>query len=130
MDKNLDWWPSPAKLNLFLHINGRKPNGYHELQSLFQILDVGDELAFEVTQSNQIDLKTPIEGVVNADNLIVKAAVLLQQYTQTQSGCNIWLKKRLPMGGGIGGGSSNAATVLVALNHLWSCQIRRTPRIL
>lgn len=123
MDKNLDWWPSPAKLNLFLHINGRNANGYHELQSLFQILDVGDDLAFEVTQSPQIDLKTPIEGVPSANNLIVKAALLLQQHTRSQLGCNIWLKKRLPMGGGIGGGSSNAATVLVALNYLWNCQL-------
>ena len=130
-NSTLDWWPSPAKLNLFLHINGRYDNGYHQLQSLFQILDFGDELAFEVNDSGAVELATPIEGVANDDNLIVKAARLLHQqmqlkhgqhqHCQTHTGVVIHLKKRLPMGGGIGGGSSNAATTLVALNHLWQC---------
>ena len=127
MVKQLNWWPSPAKLNLFLHINGRYENGYHQLQSIFQLLDLGDELAFDINDSAKINLITPIEGVANQDNLIVKAALLLQknyfEQTKVKMGCDIYLKKRLPMGGGIGGGSSNAATTLVALNFLWDCQL-------
>lgn len=121
----LTWWPSPAKLNLFLHINGQYKNGYHQLQSLFQILDFGDELAFEIDDSNKITLADPIDGVVDSDNLIIKAALLLKQNLLGKQnknvGCKIHLKKRLPMGGGIGGGSSNAATTLLVLNHLWGC---------
>ena len=122
------WWPSPAKLNLFLHINGRYPNGYHQLQSIFQILDYGDELAFEINDSGNISLATPIVGVADEDNLIVKAARLLQtaaahSNSANKYGCHIYLRKRLPMGGGIGGGSSNAATTLVALNHLWQLNL-------
>jgi 4-diphosphocytidyl-2-C-methyl-D-erythritol kinase len=123
----LKWWPSPAKLNLFLHINGRYENGYHQLQSLFQILDYGDELAFDVNFSDKITLADPIAGVPDEDNLIIKAAVLLKHsLPDTKSknlGCNIHLKKYLPMGGGIGGGSSNAATTLLILNKLWNCQL-------
>ena len=126
----LDWWPSPAKLNLFLHINGRYKNGYHQLQSLFQVLDYGDELAFEVNNSDEIKLVDPIEGVADKDNLIIKAALLLKQsLPNNQShnlGCDIHLKKRLPMGGGIGGGSSNAATTLLVLDKLWNCQLSDT----
>jgi 4-diphosphocytidyl-2-C-methyl-D-erythritol kinase len=122
-----NWWPSPAKLNLFLHINGRYENGYHQLQSLFQILDYGDELAFDVNSSGKITLADPITGVVDEDNLIFKAALLLKQsLLETQSkdlGCTIHLRKRLPMGGGIGGGSSNAATTLLVLNQLWDCHL-------
>ena len=123
----LNWWPSPAKLNLFLHINGRYENGYHQLQSLFQILDFGDELAFEVNASDKITLADPIPGVADADNLIIKAAQLLKHSLPDSHsknlGCKIHLKKRLPMGGGIGGGSSNAATTLLVLNKLWNCQL-------
>lgn len=125
-NSKLDWWPSPAKLNLFLHINGRYENGYHQLQSLFQLLDYGDELAFEINYTDKITLADPIEGVADEDNLIVKAALLLKQslpVAQSKNlGCHIHLKKRLPMGGGIGGGSSNAATTLLVLNKLWRCQ--------
>lgn len=123
MDSQLDWWPSPAKLNLFLHINGRNDNGYHALQTLFQMLDVGDSLAFETTNDGIIALQTPIDGVPDEDNLIVRAALALQQAAQVRKGARIWLDKQLPMGGGIGGGSSNAATVLVALNTLWDCHL-------
>lgn len=123
----LNWWPSPAKLNLFLHINGRYENGYHQLQSLFQILNYGDELAFEINHTNEITLAVPIKGVADEDNLIVKAALLLKQSLPDQNfkdlGCHIHVKKRLPMGGGIGGGSSNAATTLLVLNKLWNCQL-------
>lgn len=121
MAKTLDWWPSPAKLNLFLHINERLKNGYHELQSLFQILTFGDEIAFEVTHEPTIKLMTPIKDVRDEDNLIIKAALLLKASSHCELGCKIWINKHLPMGGGIGGGSSNAATVLVALNQLWQC---------
>ena len=114
-----DWWPSPAKLNLFLHILGRYENGYHQLQSLFQMLDYGDKLAFDITEDSSICMATPLAGVDDDDNLIIKAARLLAKHTQCKKGVSITLDKCLPMGGGIGGGSSNAATTLVALNHLW-----------
>lgn len=115
-----DWWPSPAKLNLFLHILGRYENGYHQLQSLFQMLDYGDKLAFTIAQNSTIKMAMPLQGVADDDNLIIKAARLLAETTQCKLGATITLDKCLPMGGGIGGGSSNAATTLVALNHLWN----------
>ena len=112
-------WPSPAKLNLFLYITGRRANGYHELQTLFQFLDHGAELTITANTSGEITLSPDIPGVALHDNLIWRAATALQQFTGCQYGADIQLQKILPMGGGIGGGSSNAATVLVALNHLW-----------
>lgn len=115
-----DWWPSPAKLNLFLHILGRLDSGYHQLQSLFQMLDYGDSLAFDVNETGMVAMSTPLDGVADDDNLIIRAAKLLKQHTNTHHGAMITLDKRLPMGGGIGGGSSNAATTLVALNALWN----------
>ena len=111
--------PAPAKLNLFLHILGRRPDGYHELQTLFQFLDHGDELGFRLREDGQIRLHTDIPGVPHDSNLIVRAARRLQEQSGTRLGADIWLDKRLPMGGGIGGGSSDAATTLVGLNHLW-----------
>lgn len=111
--------PSPCKLNLFLHINGRLPNGYHQLQTVFQLLDYGDTLHFEQAATDAITLSPEISGVKFEDNLIIKAAKLLKATTGTTQGALIKLDKRLPMGGGIGGGSSNAATTLVGLNHLW-----------
>ncbi|MEL0611019.1 4-(cytidine 5'-diphospho)-2-C-methyl-D-erythritol kinase [Vibrio echinoideorum] len=117
-------WPSPAKLNLFLYITGRRDNGYHELQTLFQFVDFGDELTVTANNvSNSVTITPEIPGVATEDNLIWKAATALQQYTSTYFGADIELKKVLPMGGGIGGGSSNAATVLVALNHLWQLKL-------
>lgn len=122
--------PSPAKLNLFLHITGRRDDGYHTLQTLFQLLDFGDEISFRRRGDNLITLQPDIEGVPSEDNLIVRAARILQnQALQIQHppasllGADIYLTKRLPMGGGIGGGSSNAATTLLALNHLWGLQL-------
>ncbi|CAH6660080.1 4-(cytidine 5'-diphospho)-2-C-methyl-D-erythritol kinase [Pseudocitrobacter vendiensis] len=120
-------WPSPAKLNLFLYITGQRADGYHELQTLFQFLDYGDTLTIEPRQDGQLRLLTPLEGVPDEENLIVRAArLLMKAAAQTQrlpkgSGADISIEKRLPMGGGLGGGSSNAATVLVALNQLWQC---------
>ena len=117
-------WPSPAKLNLFLYITGRRDNGYHELQTLFQFVDFGDELTVTANrETSSITITPEIPGVATEDNLIWKAATALQQYTSTTFGADIQLKKVLPMGGGIGGGSSNAATVLVALNHLWQLNL-------
>ena len=115
--------PAPAKLNLFLHITGRRADGYHELQTLFQFLDHGDELGFALREDGEIHLHTEIDGVPHDSNLIVRAARLLQQESGTPLGADIWLDKRLPMGGGIGGGSSDAATTLVGLNHLWQTQL-------
>jgi len=118
-------WPAPAKLNLFLYITGRRADGYHNLQTLFQFLDYGDTLHITPDNSGRITLTTPVEGVAHDDNLIVRAAQLLrqaalaQQTLSSDAGAEIAIEKRLPMGGGLGGGSSNAATVLVALNHLW-----------
>ncbi|MBK5072745.1 4-(cytidine 5'-diphospho)-2-C-methyl-D-erythritol kinase [Budviciaceae bacterium CWB-B4] len=114
-------WPSPAKLNLFLYINGRRPDGYHDLQTLFQFLNYGDTLNFALRQDEKIILLTPINGVPDEQNLIIRAARMLQQFSSCHVGADISITKILPMGGGLGGGSSNAATVLVALNHLWKC---------
>ncbi|ABC28574.1 4-diphosphocytidyl-2C-methyl-D-erythritol kinase [Hahella chejuensis KCTC 2396] len=122
---------SPAKLNLFLHITGRRPDGYHELQTLFQLLDYGDSLSFTPRDDQRITLEPSLPGVPEADNLIIKAARLLKEHiTATSpdkagqiSGVSIYINKKLPMGGGIGGGSSNAATTLLALNRLWNADI-------
>ncbi len=111
--------PAPAKLNLFLHITGRRDDGYHNLQTLFQLLDHGDKLQFTLRDDGEIRLTPAIAGVPHEENLIVKAARALQQASGTNLGANIQLDKRLPMGGGIGGGSSNAATTLLGLNYLW-----------
>lgn len=116
-------WPSPAKLNLFLYINGRTENGYHELQTLFQFVDHGDELTIQANKTGNITLSPEIVGVPLQDNLIWKAATALQEYAKCDLGAHIELKKVLPMGGGIGGGSSNAATTLVALNYLWQLNL-------
>lgn len=113
--------PAPAKLNLFLHITGRRADGYHTLQTLFQFLDYGDTLHFQPRSDGQIQLQTELDGVSPADNLIVRAARLLQSHCPHTAGANIRLDKRLPMGGGLGGGSSDAATTLVGLNRLWQC---------
>ena len=111
--------PAPAKLNLMLHILGRRADGYHELQTLFQFLEHGDELGFALRADGEIRLHTEVPGVPHDSNLIVRAARQLQQQAACPQGADIWLDKRLPMGGGIGGGSSDAATTLLGLNHLW-----------
>ncbi|MFA0439347.1 4-(cytidine 5'-diphospho)-2-C-methyl-D-erythritol kinase [Vibrio sp. 10N.286.49.C2] len=122
-------WPSPAKLNLFLYITGRQTNGYHELQTLFQFIDLCDHLEITPNDSGTVTLSPDIDGVATQDNLIWRAATALQKYAISGAlcanpggkslGAHIHLTKILPMGGGIGGGSSNAATALVALNYLW-----------
>ena len=109
--------PAPAKINRFLHIIGRRADGYHQLQTLFQFLDYGDELTFE--RSHHLELETPLPELRTENNLILQAGRLLQQKTGCTKGAYITLDKKLPMGGGVGGGSSNAATALLGLNQLW-----------
>ncbi|WP_405601272.1 MULTISPECIES: 4-(cytidine 5'-diphospho)-2-C-methyl-D-erythritol kinase [unclassified Pseudoalteromonas] len=111
---------APAKLNLFLHINGRRADGYHELETLFTFLNFGDELSFELTSTPTILVTGDTKDIPLNDNLIYKAALLLQTQNKSQLGVKINLIKRLPMGGGVGGGSSDAATTLLALNKLWN----------
>lgn len=115
--------PAPAKINLFLHITGQRANGYHELQTLFQFLDYGDTLSFTDSDDGQIHLSCNLPELVGNDNLIVRAAQLLQTRYAPQRGIKIHLDKILPMGGGVGGGSSDAATTLLALNKLWQLNL-------
>ena len=112
--------PAPAKLNLFLSITGRRDDGYHSLQTLFQFVDYGDSLSFAPAADGELLLTPALAGVPCEQNLIIKAARLLQSKTGSNQGAHIHLTKRLPMGGGLGGGSSDAATTLVALNRLWN----------
>ena len=118
-------WPAPAKLNLFLYITGRRPDGYHNLQTLFQFLDYGDSLTITPDTSDEIRLLTPVPGVPDAQNLIARAAESLKAAARengslpARAGARIAIEKRLPMGGGLGGGSSDAATALMAANYLW-----------
>lgn len=116
-----DWtvWPAPAKLNLFLRITGRRPDGYHELQTVFRLLDWGDEIRLRVRNDGEIRRPTEVPGVPEEADLVVRAARLLQPHAPAGAGVDIEVEKRIPMGGGLGGGSSDAASVLVALDHLW-----------
>lgn len=118
---DLPVWTAPAKLNLFLHITGRRADGYHELQTIFQLLDYGDRIAVEITDDVQIKRATPLPGVPEENDLMVRAANALQARCRPDKGCRIYIDKRLPVGGGIGGGSSDAATVFLVLNQLWNC---------
>ena len=116
-------FPCPAKLNLFLYINNKRSDGYHELQTLFQFLDYGDWLTISPRKDSEIILTPKLDNLKTEDNLIYRAAKLLQQRTNCNKGANLHLDKILPMGGGVGGGSSNAATALVALNYLWNTNL-------
>jgi len=118
-----DDWPAPAKLNLMLRIVGRRADGYHELQTVFQFLDIADRLAFRLREDRRIRRVTDLPGVPEQDDLVIRAARLLQTHCAQAAGVDIRLEKRLPLGGGLGGGSSDAATVLVALNRLWDCRL-------
>lgn len=115
--------PAPAKLNLFLHITGRRPDGYHLLQTVFQFLEQADTLHFSRREDGVIALAPDIPGVPAESNLIMRAARLLQTHASCRTGADITLEKRLPMGGGIGGGSSDAATTLLGLNRLWGLDL-------
>lgn len=122
MDK-MDIWPAPAKLNLFLSITGRRDDGYHNLQTLFQFIDYCDELRFTIREDGMVSRIGGPDSVAEQDDLTVHAARLLQQATDCKLGVDIRLQKHLPMGAGLGGGSSDAATTLVALNHLWGLEL-------
>ena len=112
-------WPAPAKLNLMLRICGRRPDGYHELQTVFQFISRQDRLIFTPTADGEIILRNPVQGIAPSSDLTFRAARLLQQVSHCKQGIEISLEKHIPLGGGLGGGSSDAATTLVALNQIW-----------
>jgi len=114
-------WPAPAKLNLFLHVTGRRSDGYHDLQTLFQLIDLQDSIAVRLRQDGVIERTDGPPEVPPEADLTVRAARALQAATGTPLGASLGIRKRIPLGGGLGGGSSDAATVLVALNRLWGC---------
>lgn len=116
-------WPAPAKLNLMLHITGRRADGYHELQTVFQFVDLCDELQFEITSDGQVSRSMGPASIRAEDDLVVRSAVALQQITATQLGTQISINKHIPVGAGLGGGSSDAATTLHALNRLWKLNL-------
>ncbi|MCW3479949.1 4-(cytidine 5'-diphospho)-2-C-methyl-D-erythritol kinase [Neisseriaceae bacterium JH1-16] len=118
-------YPAPAKLNLTLKITGRRPDGYHLLETVFRFIDLADTVELAVRDDGVIELETPIPGVDPDTDLTVRAARLLQQASGVRLGASIRLTKRIPMGGGLGGGSSDAATVLLALNKLWGTGLSR-----
>ena len=123
-----DWqqvWPAPAKVNLFLHVTGRRADGYHNLQTALRLIDLADTLRFTERADGKVTLRRPLAGVPPEQDLCLRAAVLLKQATGHQGGVEIELDKRIPMGGGLGGGSSDAATTLVVLNHLWRLGLKR-----
>jgi 4-diphosphocytidyl-2-C-methyl-D-erythritol kinase len=120
MSRQSNVWPAPAKLNLFLHIVGKRPDGYHDLQTLFQIVDLCDQIAIDVRDDTRIERTKGPEGVPPDADLSVRAAYALQKATGVRRGATLQVRKRIPLGGGLGGGSSDAATVLLALNDLWS----------
>lgn len=116
--------PSPAKLNLFLHITGRRENGYHELQTIFQLIDLYDWMIFKPTLDEQIEIDG-LSEVRPEENLIYRAAQILRPHAKKFCGLNIKIEKNIPMGAGLGGGSSNAATTLIVLNQLWECGLNK-----
>ena len=119
MNSTRSVWPAPAKLNLFLHILGRRADGYHELQTCFQFVDLCDEITIEVRRDGRIRRTLDIAGLSEQADLCIRAARALREASGSSLGADISLVKRIPVGGGMGGGSSDAATCLVALNHLW-----------
>jgi 4-diphosphocytidyl-2-C-methyl-D-erythritol kinase len=116
---------APAKLNLFLHVIGRRPDGYHLLQTVFRLIDLCDLLDIDTRSDGQIVRETDMVGVAHDDDLVVRAAKALQQHTGTKLGAQIRVRKRIPSGAGLGGGSSDAACVLIALNRLWQTRLTR-----
>jgi len=116
-------WPAPAKLNLFLHVTGRRADGYHELQTLFQLIDLTDTVSLCVRSDGRIERASGAANVAPEADLTVRAAQALKSATGTPEGASIRIKKRIPQGAGLGGGSSDAATTLLALNELWRCRL-------
>jgi len=119
-------WPAPAKLNLFLHVVGRRDDGYHLLQTVFRLIDLSDMLEFAPRTDGEVRLETPIAGVPEDEDLAVRAARLLKHAAGVAAGATIRVEKRIPVGGGLGGGSSDAATTLIALNELWGVGLPRS----
>jgi len=117
--------PSPAKLNLFLHITGRRENGYHELQTIFQLIDLYDWMTFSPIEKDEIQIEG-LGEVQLEQNLIYRAAQILKPHAKKLCGLHINIEKNIPMGAGLGGGSSNAATTLIVLNQLWQCGLTQT----
>ncbi len=126
MSDGLSWFPAPAKLNLFLHVVGRRPDGYHLLQTVFRFIDCCDEIGLRVRDNGAIRRITDVPGVAAEEDLCVRAATLLRRVTGCGLGADIAVRKRIPMGGGLGGGSSDAATTLIALNRLWGTGLARS----
>jgi 4-diphosphocytidyl-2-C-methyl-D-erythritol kinase len=118
----LTWWPAPAKLNLFLHITGRYADGYHALQTIFQLIDHCDRIGVAVREDGRIERPTGAQEIPPEQDLVVRAARLLQRHTGVSLGADLHVLKHIPTGGGLGGGSSDAATVLLVLNDLWRTQ--------
>jgi len=118
-------WPAPAKLNLFLHVVGRRPDGYHLLQTVFRLIDCCDRIRFDPRNDGKVRLLQPIPGVPEESEFCVRAARLLQQETRCGHGVTITLSKSIPVGGGLGGGSSDAATTLMALTRMWDIEVSR-----
>ncbi len=116
---------APAKINLFLHIVGQRKDGYHLLQTIFKLLDFYDIINLKITHDGLIKSDNVVQGVPESQDLCVRAAKLLQQHTQCDLGVQLWVEKKIPIGGGLGGGSSDAATVLLALNRLWGLNLSR-----
>jgi 4-diphosphocytidyl-2-C-methyl-D-erythritol kinase len=116
-------WPAPAKLNLFLHITGRRPDGYHELQTVFQLIDLCDTVGVTVREDGVIERAEGPAEVPAESDLVVRAARSLQAISGTSRGVTLRVRKHIPLGGGLGGGSSDAATALLALNRLWDCRL-------
>ena len=124
MDAGWSAWPAPAKLNLFLQITGRRADGFHDLQTVFRLLDWGDTVRIQVRDDGLVlRVGASVPGVSEADDLLVRAANALQSAVNTSQGADIAVEKRIPAGGGFGGGSSDAATVLVVLDRLWNTRL-------
>ena len=121
IESPLERWPAPAKINLFLHVTGRRPDGYHELQTLFQLLDWGDAIRIRISKDARIRREPADYPVAEDDDLVMRAARLLQEEGGCRLGATIGVEKSVPLGAGLGGGSSDAATVLLVLNRLWGC---------
>jgi 4-diphosphocytidyl-2-C-methyl-D-erythritol kinase len=116
-------WPAPAKLNLFLHVTGRRPDGYHELQTLFQLIDLTDTIRIAVREDGRLERPVGASSVAAETDLTMRAARALQGASGCRLGASLQVIKRIPLGAGLGGGSSDAATTLLALNHLWQCRL-------
>lgn len=125
LDEGFQAYPAPAKINLFLHIVGRRADGYHLLQSVFRLIDLQDTIYIRIRKDGEIQRVSENPGIPEAQDLTIRAAHLLKAHTNCPLGADIAIEKRIPMGGGLGGGSSDAATVLIALNHLWKLNLNR-----